>query len=416
MSLPLEGIKVVDFTGVQAGPSCTQMLAWFGADVLKVEMPGKGDVTRGQLRDVPNLDGLYFTMLNSNKRSLELNTKTPEGKTILTQLIKEADIFVENFAPGAVERMGFGWEQIHAMNPRVIYGTVKGFPENSPFASLKVYEDIAQCAGGSASTTGFPDGPPTISAAALGDSNSGMHLLIGILAALIHREKTGEGQKVFQSMQDAVLNLCRVKLRDQERLANTGVLKEYPQYPNGTFGDTVPRSGNSSGGGSAGWVLKCRNWKTDPNDYIYIILQAWGWKKLCDAIGKPEWKTDPLFSTPEARGQHIMDVFGEIEKWLADKDKYQAVAVLLKADVPVGPVLSMKEIAADPSLRENGSIVEVEEELRGKYLTVGCPMKFSAFTPKITGAPLLGKHNQEVLTHLGYSAKQITELREKGVI
>jgi len=384
--------------------------------VLKVEMPGKGDVTRGQLRDVPNLDGLYFTMLNSNKRSLELNTKTPEGKTILTQLIKEADIFVENFAPGAVERMGFGWEQIHAMNPRVIYGTVKGFPENSPFASLKVYEDIAQCAGGSASTTGFPDGPPTISAAALGDSNSGMHLLIGILAALIHREQTGEGQKVFQSMQDAVLNLCRVKLRDQERLANTGVLKEYPQYPNGTFGDTVPRSGNSSGGGSAGWVLKCRNWKTDPNDYIYIILQAWGWKKLCDAIGKPEWKTDPLFSTPEARGQHIMDVFGEIEKWLADKDKYQAVAVLRKADVPVGPVLSMKEIAADPSLRENGSIVEVEEELRGKYLTVGCPMKFSAFTPKITGAPLLGKHNQEVLTHLGYSAKQITELREKGVI
>jgi len=384
--------------------------------VLKVEMPGKGDVTRGQLRDVPNLDGLYFTMLNSNKRSLELNTKTPEGKTILTQLINEADIFVENFAPGAVERMGFGWEQIHAMNPRVIYGTVKGFPENSPFASLKVYEDIAQCAGGSASTTGFPDGPPTISAAALGDSNSGMHLLIGILAALIHREQTGEGQKVFQSMQDAVLNLCRVKLRDQERLANTGVLKEYPQYPNGTFGDTVPRSGNSSGGGSAGWVLKCRNWKTDPNDYIYIILQAWGWKKLCDAIGKPEWKTDPLFSTPEARGQHIMDVFGEIEKWLADKDKYQAVAVLRKADVPVGPVLSMKEIAADPSLRENGSIVEVEEELRGKYLTVGCPMKFSAFTPKITGAPLLGKHNQEVLTHLGYSAKQITELREKGVI
>ena len=416
MSLPLEGIKVVDFTGVQAGPSCTQTLAWFGADVLKVEMPGKGDVTRGQLRDNPALDGLYFTMLNSNKRSLELNTKTPEGKKILTQLIKEADIFVENFAPGAVERMGFGWEQIHAINPRVIYGTVKGFPENSPFASLKVYEDIAQCAGGSASTTGYPDGPPMISAAALGDSNSGMHLLIGILAALIHREKTGEGQKVFQSMQDAVLNLCRVKMRDQERLANTGVLKEYPQFPKGTFGDTVPRSGNSSGGGSAGWVLKCKNWKTDPNDYIYIILQAWGWQKLCDAIGKPQWKTDPLFATPEARGQHIMDVFGEIEKWLADKDKYQAVAVLRKAAVPVGPVLSMKEIADDPSLRANGSIVEVEQELRGKYLTVGCPMKFSAFTPKITGAPLLGEHNQEVLTHLGYSADQIAELHKKGVI
>jgi formyl-CoA transferase len=416
MSLPLDGIKVVDFTGVQAGPSCTQMLAWFGADVLKVEMPGKGDVTRGQLRDIADQDGLYFTMLNSNKKSLELNTKTPEGKKILTQLIKESDIFVENFAPGAVERMGFGWEHIHALNPRMIYGTVKGFPENSPFAHLKVYEDIAQCAGGSASTTGFPDGPPTISAAALGDSNSGMHLLIGILAALIHREKTGEGQKVFQSMQDAVLNLCRVKLRDQERLTNTGVLKEYPQYPNGTFTDTVPRSGNSSGGGSAGWVLKCKNWKTDPNDYIYVILQAWGWLKLCDAIGKPEWKTDPLFATPEARGQHIMDVFAVIEEWLADKDKYQAVEALGKADVPVGPVLSMKEIADDPSLRANGSVVEVEEELRGKYLTVGCPMKFSGFTPKITGAPLLGANNKEVLTHLGYSAADIEDLKKKGVI
>jgi formyl-CoA transferase len=194
------------------------------------------------------------------------------------------------------------------------------------------------------------------------------------------------------------------------------VLKEYPQYPNGKFGDTVPRSGNSSGGGSAGWVLKCKNWKTDSNDYIYIILQAWGWTKLCDAIGKPEWKTDPAYATPEARGKHIFDVFGEIEKWLADKDKYQAVEALGKADVPVGPVLSMKEIAHDPSLRANGSVVEVEEEPRGKYLTVGCPMKFSAFTPNITGAPLLGANNNEVLNHLGYSANQISELRKKGVV
>lgn len=416
MTLPLEGIKVVDFTGVQAGPSCTQMMAWFGADVLKVELPGKGDITRSQLRDYPDMDGLYFTMLNSNKKSLELNTKTPEGKKILEQLIKESDIFVENFAPGAVERMGFSWEHVHELNPRIIYGTIKGFPENSPFAHLKVYEDVAQCAGGSASTTGFPDGPPTISAAALGDSNTGMHLLIGLLAALLQREKTGVGQKVYMSMQDAVLNLCRVKLRDQERLENTGVLKEYPQYPDGKFTDTVPRSGNSSGGGSAGWVLKCKNWKTDPNDYIYIILQAWGWTKLCDAIGKPEWKTDADYATPEARGKHIFDVFGEIEKWLADKDKYQAVEALAKADVPVGPVLSMKEIAHDPSLRENGSVVEVTEEPRGKYLTVGCPMKFSSFTPNITAAPLLGANNEEVLGRLGYSADQIVDLRKQGVI
>ena len=229
MVLPLEGIKVVDFTGVQAGPACTQMMAWYGASVLKVERPGKGDITRSQLRDIPDLDALYFTMLNSNKRSLELDTKTPEGKQILEQLIRGADVMVENFAPGALDRMGFTWEHIQELNPRLIFGSVKGFNENSPYANLKVYENVAQCAGGAASTTGFWDGPPTVSAAALGDSNSGMHLLIGILTALLHREKTGKGQKVAVSMQDAVLNLCRVKLRDQERLERVGYLEEYPQ-------------------------------------------------------------------------------------------------------------------------------------------------------------------------------------------
>jgi len=258
MELPLKGIKVIDFTGVQAGPACTQLLAWFGADVLKVERVGVGDVTRNQLRDIPGLDALYFTMLNSNKRSLELDTKTPEGKAILEKLIREADVLVENFAPGALDRMGFTWEHIQELNPRIIFGSVKGFPEGSPYADLKVYENVAQCAGGAASTTGFWDGPPTVSGAALGDSNTGMHLAIGILAALIGREKTGKGQKVSMSMQDAVLNLCRVKLRDQERLDHVGYLEEYPQYPNGKFGDAVPRGGNAGGGGQPGWILKCK--------------------------------------------------------------------------------------------------------------------------------------------------------------
>src|SRR5208283_2112788 len=211
-SLPLAGIKVIDFTGVQAGPACCQMLAWFGADVVKVERPGVGDVTRHQLRDIPDQDALYFTQLNSNKRSLELNTKTPEGKAILEGLIRGADVLVENFAPGAMDRMGFTWERIQELNPRTIFGSVKGFSEGSPYADLKVYDNVAQCAGGAASTTGFWDGPPLVSGAALGDSNTGMHLLIGILAALVGREKTGEGEKVEMSMQDAVLNLCRVKL------------------------------------------------------------------------------------------------------------------------------------------------------------------------------------------------------------
>ncbi len=284
MELPLKGIKVIDYTGVQSGPACSQMLAWFGADVLKVERMHTGDNTRVQLRDIPNADALYFTMVNSNKRSLEINTKTPEGKAILEELIRRSDVMVENMAPGALDRQGFTWEHIHELNPRLIFGVVKGFPDGSPFTDVKSYENVAQCAGGNASTSGFWDGPPTVAGAALGDSNTGMHLLIGILAALMQREKTGKGQRVFVSMQEAVLNLCRVKLRDQERLERVGYLSEYPQYPiredgkYGTFSDAVPRGGNAGGGGQPGWVLKCKGWETDPNSYIYFTIQGSNWE------------------------------------------------------------------------------------------------------------------------------------------
>jgi len=416
MALPLEGIKVIDFTGVQAGPACTQLLAWFGAEVLKVERPGVGDVTRRQLRDVPNLDALYFTMLNSNKKSLTLNTKTAEGKAIMEKLIREADVLVENFAPGAMDRMGFTWERIQELNPRIIFGSIKGFSEGSPYADLKVYENVAQCAGGAASTTGFWDGPPTISAAALGDSNTGMHLAIGILTALLGREKTGKGQKVSVSMQDAVLNLCRVKLRDQERLDHVGYLEEYPQYPNGKFTDVVPRGGNAGGGGQPGWILKCKGWETDPNAYIYFTIQEQNWGPTCEAIGKPQWANDPAYATPRARQPHIFDIFSEIEKFLADKTKFEAVEYLRKFGVPCAPVLSMKEIANDPALRASGTVVEVQQEERGNYLTVGSPIKFSSFKPEITGAPLLGEHTDEVLMKLGYSAEQIARIHNDKVV
>src|ERR1700688_4202218 len=407
MSLPLEGIKVIDFTGVQAGPACTQLLAWFGADVLKVERPGVGDVTRRQLRDVPDLDALYFITQHSNKKSLTLNTKTPEGKKIMEQLIRKADVLVENFAPGAMDRMGFTWEHIQELNPRLIFGSIKGFSEGSPYADLKVYDNVAQCAGGAASTTGFWDGPPTVSGAALGDSNTGMHLAIGILTALIGREKTGKGQKVAVSMQDAVLNLCRVKLRDQERLDHVGYLEEYPQYPNGKFGEAVPRGGNAGGGGQPGWVLKCKGGQTDPNAFIYFTIQEQNWERTCQAIGKPEWIDDPAYNTAKARESHIFDIFDDIEKWLGDKTKYEAVDILRTFEVPCSPVLSMKEIAYDPALRASASVVEVEHKERGKYLTVGCPVKFSEFTPTITGSPLLGEHSDDVLAEIGYHADAI---------
>jgi len=410
MTKPLDGIRIIDFTHVQAGPACTQLLAWYGADVIKVERPGSGDVTRSQLRDIPGADALYFTMLNGNKRSLTLDTKTAEGKEVLEKMIKTSDVMVENFGPGALDRMGFSWVRIQELNPKMILASVKGFSDGHSYEDLKVYENVAQCAGGAASTTGFWDGPPTVSAAALGDSNTGMHLAIGILTALMQRDKTGRGQKVSCSMQDAVLNLCRVKLRDQQRLDKIGYLEEYPQYPHGSFTDVVPRGGNAGGGGQPGWVLKCKGWETDPNAYIYFTIQGHAWEPITKAIGKPEWATDPAYMTAEARQDKIFDIFATIEDWLKDKTKYEAVDILRKFDIPCAPVFSMKELAASPDLRKSGSIVEVDHKVRGKYLTIGSPIKFSDLEIEVKPSPVLGEHTDEVLADLGYSADDITKL------
>jgi len=410
MTKPLDGIRIIDFTHVQAGPACTQLLGFYGADVIKVERPGSGDVTRSQLRDVPGADALYFTMLNGNKRSLTLDTKTQEGKEVLEKMIKVSDVMVENFGPGALDRMGFSWQRIQELNPKMILASVKGFSDGHSYEDLKVYENVAQCAGGAASTTGFWDGPPTVSAAALGDSNTGMHLAIGILTALMQRQKTGKGQKVSCSMQDAVLNLCRVKLRDQQRLDKVGYLEEYPQYPHGTFTDVVPRGGNAGGGGQPGWVLKCKGWETDPNAYIYFTIQGHAWEPITRAIGKPEWATDPAYMTAEARQDKIFDIFATIEEWLKDKTKYEAVDILRKFDIPCAPVLSMKELAASPDLRKSGSIVEVDHKVRGKYLTIGSPIKFSDLEIEVGPSPVLGEHTNEVLADLGYSADDIAKL------
>ena len=290
MSQALAGVRILDFTHVQSGPTCTQLLAWFGADVIKVERPGVGDATRGQLRDIPGVDSLYFTMLNHNKRSVTLDTKHQKGKEVLEKLIKSCDVMVENFAPGALDRMGFSWERIQEINPRMILASIKGFGPG-PYEDCKVYENVAQCTGGAASTSGFDDGPPMVTGAQIGDSGSGLHLCLGIAVALYQARETGRGQKVSASMQDAVLNLCRVKLRDQQRLDRTGVMKEYPQYPDGLFGEAVPRAGNSSGGGQPGAILKCRGWESDPNAYTYFIAQEAVWEPICKIIGRPQWIT-----------------------------------------------------------------------------------------------------------------------------
>lgn len=419
---PLQGIKVIDMTEVQSGPSCTQMLAWFGAEVIKVERPGKGDATRTELNDKPGIDSLYFLQLNSNKKSVTIDAKTPQGKEVLTKLLKDADIFVENLHPGAIDKLGFSWEEVHKLNPRVIYGTIKGFNLNSPYVDVKSYEPVAQCTGGAASTTGWYSGPynvPTQSGAALGDSNSGMHLLIGLLAALCQRDKTGEGCYVYQSMQDACLNLCRIKLRDQLILENMGYMSNFPQYPDGKFGDTVPRAGNIEGGGVLGWCYKCKGWETDPNAYVYVILQREekSFAKACEGLGLTEWVNDPKFNTAEARDKVKPEIYEAIEKYTIQKTKFEVVEELSKYGIPCGPVLSMKEIKEDKSLRDNGSIVEVEQGgERGNYLTVGCPVMFSNYKPDIKRAPDLGQDNEEVLTALGYSSQEIADMQKAGAI
>ena len=415
MSQALEGVRILDFTHVQSGPTCTQLLAWLGADVIKVERPGEGDATRGQLRDIPGVDSLYFTMLNHNKRSVTINTKSTHGLAVLDRLIATCDVLVENFAPGALERMGITWEHIQGINPRMIVASVKGFGPG-PYEACKVYENVAQCAGGSASTTGMPDGPPLVTGAQIGDSGTGLHLALGIVAALYQRTTTGRGQKVLAPMQDAVLNLCRVKLRDQQRLERTHTMHEYPQYPDGKFGDAVPRAGNASGGGQPGAILKCKGWETDPNAYIYFITQSAVWPAVCQVIGEPDWVTDEAYATPQARLLHLKPIFARIEQWTMTMDKFEAMEILNRHDIPCGPILSMKEIASEPSLRATGTVVEVDHPKRGKYLSVGNPIKMSDSPTQVTRSPLLGEHTDEVLAQLGFSPDDVAQLRAEGAV
>jgi len=412
----LDGVRVLDFTHVQSGPTCTQLLAFMGADVIKIERPGIGDVTRGQLRDVKGADSLYFTMLNGSKRSITIDSKNPKGKQVLDHLVKKCDVLVENFAPGALDRMGLTFEHIHKLNPRMIVASVKGFGPG-PYEDCKVYENVAQCAGGSASTTGFRDGPPLVTGAQIGDSGTGLHLALGIVTALFQRTRTGRGQKVLCAMQDGVLNLARVKLRDQQRLRH-GPLSEYSQYGEGVpFGSATPRAGNDSGGGQPGWILKCNGWESDPNAYVYFITQAPVWSAICDLIGKSEWKTDPDYATPPARLPRLRNIFDTIEQWTMTKTKFEVMETCNEHDIPVGPILSMKEIADEPALRASGTVVEVEHPTRGPYLTVGNPVKLSDSPPDVRRSPLLGEHTDEILREvLGCSAKEMAEIKAAGAL
>ena len=419
---PLKGIKVIDWTQVQSGPSSTQLLAWLGADVIKIERTNTGDPTRMELLDIKDSWSLYYLQLNANKKSLTLNIKDPEGQKIMYDLIKQADVFVENIKPGAAEKAGYGWEKLHELNPRLIYASLKGFNQGSRFSNVKAFEPVAQSAGGAASATGWNEGKfnvPTQSAAALGDSNSGMHLTIGILAALLQREHTGEGTMVYQSMQDAVLNLCRIKLRDQIMLDNLGALPHYAVYPNYKWGDAIPRAENTEGGQVIGWTYKAKGWETDPNAYVYIVVQNSNksWAAIANTMGHPEWIDDPRFVDWQHRQLHKEELYPLIESYTKNYDKYELTKTLGEAGIPVGPVLDWKEIEDDPDLNSDGTIVTIDQGgNRGKFKTIGLPFTLANYKPDYKRAPDLGENNKEILTALGYDAGQIEELVEKGVI
>jgi formyl-CoA transferase len=414
MAKSLEGIIILDFTHVQAGPVCTQLLAWFGADVIKVERPETGDITRPQLRDIPNVDSLYFTMMKSNKRSITLDTKNPECQQALGELIKICDGLVENFASGVLDRTGFTWEKIHAINPKIIVASVKGFG-SGPFEDCKAYENVAQCTGGAASTTGVRDGIPLVTGAGIGESGTGVHLALGIVTALYQRTHSRKGQRVLASMQDAVFNLCRVKMRDQLRLGR-GPLTEYSQFSKGVpFLDAVPRSANDSGGAQPGRVPKCKGWEMVSNAYIYVITQAQVWDNVCKVIGREDWIADPDYAKPAERLTRLREIFDPIEAWTVGYGNFELMEILNKQDIPCGPILSMKDLLEDGALYATGTLMKVDHPERGEHVTIGLPVKLSDNDVRVERSPLLGEHTNEILTEvLGFDAENVAQLKESG--
>jgi formyl-CoA transferase len=399
MTQALDGIRVIDMTHNQAGPACAQILAFLGADVIKLEEPKGGDVARRNMRDRPDSDSLFFLLFNANKKSLTLNLKSARGKEVFRELLKKSDVLLENFGPGALDRLGFGWEALHQLNPRLVYASIKGFGTYGPYSDYKSYEPIAQAMGGAMSITGFPENPPTYVVPAIGDSGTGMHMAIGILAALEQRHRTGKGQQVEVSMQDAVVNIIRVSLRDHQR-----------------FGHAMPRRGNQASQTVPSTLYPCAG--GGPNDYAYI--NAWErpqWLAMVQAMGRPELADDPRFATPELRWGNRDALNAIVEEWTRARSKYEVMRVLGEAGVPCGAVQDTGEVLADPHLKAREMIVDADYPTRGTYQTVGCPVKLSDSPAEIRRPPLLGEHTEALLGDLcGLDAAEVRRLKDDGVV
>ena len=408
MDKALSGIRILDMTHVQAGPTSSQLMAFLGADVIKVESPW-GDATRKQLVDIPGADSLYFTMLNCNKRSITLNLKNDRGKEIFTKLIECCDVVMENFGPGVLDRLGFSWEQVRKINPRIIMASIKGFGTEGPYAAFKAYENVAQAMGGSMSTTGFPGGPPAVTGAQIGDSGTGVHLMAGILAAIIQRERTGRGQYVECAMMDCVMNLVRVKWRDHQRLDH-GPLAEYSSQD---FEDFTPRAGNDSGGGQLGNAIQCK--PGGPNDYLYVVVQEHVWNALANRIGGEELANDPRFVNIDVRRENQGEMWELLTEFAGNYTKRELMEILNEIDVPCGPIMSTKDLANDDHVKLREMYVELDHPQRGKWYNLGCPMKLSDSPVEVKRSPLLGEHTDEILSEvLDYAGEEIEAFKGAG--
>ncbi len=404
MTAALDGITVLDLTQFESGTVCTETLAWLGANVIKVERPGTGEQGRGSSVDQPGADSYLFILVNANKKSITIDIKHPEGKKLLRRLIEQADIFVENFSPGTIERMGFDYASVRIINPRIIYAQIKGFGSDSPYANFPAFDPVGQAMGGVVSITGERDKPPLRAGPNLADSGTGFHCVIGILAALYQRTATGQGQRVEVAMQDAMINFIRPAFGRQlvtgkatERVGNDQPMA--PVAPNG--------------------IYPCK--PGGPNDYVFIYTSRWPgstqWEQLLDVIGRPEMKRDPRFATPESRYEHREEMDPLISAWTCQRTKFEAMEELGRAGVPAGAILTTAELAADAYLRQRGMFVTMQHPVRGPIVMPGFPIKLSSSFVPVEPAPLLGQHNEEIFKRkLGLAEEELERLRQARVI
>src|SRR5437899_8109444 len=393
MAKALDGIRVLDLTQYEAGPSATQMLAWLGADVVKIEPPS-GEQGRTALSDKRGEDAWFFLLLNSNKKGVTLNLKSDRGRDMFRDMAKTADVVVENLGPGALDRLGLGWDTLSRLNPRLIGASVKGFAGGGPYEDYKSFEWIAQAMAGAMSMTGSPDGPPTKAIGGLADTGAGLHTAIGILAAIVQRQTTGVGQQVEVAQQEAVVNLLRIHLRESY-----------------ASGKPSPRQGNRSAAAAPSNIYRCRPFGS--NDYVFIhVATVEMWKSLCAILGRPELGDDPRYADPRGRVQFIEEIGDMIEAWTEKRTKQEVMETLASRGIPCGAILDSNEVLADPHLRQRGFITELEHPRRGKYPMPGNPVRLSDSPTDVRRAPLLGEHNDEIYGKaLGMSKEELEALR-----